>query len=86
MYTVLYSNDPYLLARMAVDLMGEGYDGDTFWNKDHHPFNGRSFLSVYRNQNLLVFHCLSNKPRITLTESNYIETLGMLIENKSKKQ
>ncbi len=86
MYTVLYSNDPFLLARMAVDLQMEGFYNDDGWNDTYNPFTGALYLDFAVNNQFTFFEInFVPKSTLTLTESNYIETLGFLIENKSKK-
>jgi len=87
MYYVIFSADPYLLARMATDLQMEG--GDTM--DSNHPFEsndglgGRGFL-VY-DYGILYFighNGIGDPTRFTLTPRNYLRVLGEILNNKNK--
>ena len=91
MYTVIFSTDPFLLARLSTDLMMEGFAPFLL---DVHPFEPnnrleriRKFLKVYPD-NIFTFNGMpliepkEKCKQVTLTESNYLDTLKFLIENK----
>lgn len=90
MYYVIYSTDPYLLARMATNLQLEGHQIDD-WEETFDPF-----YTELPPRKWLVYHLkdwsfhnhdashLNPSTRFTLTEKNYIEVLGAIIKNKDK--
>lgn len=89
-YTVVHSNDPYLLARLATDLQMEGLKSDMPWNVTRHCFVGKSNMWLAINhpenkrKNLLTFFnypCICQPDmRLSLTEDNYIKVLTQILE------
>lgn len=89
MYYVIHSKDPYLLARLCVLLQMAGIPSDENWNDSHHPFrNGYSWMAVF-NQfegvkyfNFHSHNCAQPTSRLWATESNYIEVLEEILNNR----
>lgn len=95
MYYVIYSPDPYLLARMATDLMCEGIDVLDDWMfdpKEDHPFADNrlppiKWLVISGKEFYFLNHKgLSRPTRFTLTEKNYLKVLGTIINAKNKEK
>lgn len=85
-YTVVHSNDPYLLARLATDLQMEGIKDDGLDDIDH-PFRDDikySWLRVWDKKSGLLFMnhegLYSDPIRLELTSSNYIKVLTQILE------
>lgn len=93
MYTVIHSEDPYLLARMATDLEMGGVGSDREWNDKFYHFSNNLSIHISHPEekikNRFTFLYVSSynpDVRIELTESNYTETLlNVLTEYHSKK-
>lgn len=87
-YSVIHSNDPYLLARMATDLQMEGVEDEqtfTFQNpfhvSEHSPV---SYLHTCKDntfsfQNHGWCPVTKSKDRHELTESNYLDVLEAVL-------
>ena len=88
MYYVLYSDDPYLLARMATDLQMEGFQSEDEWNVSFHPFvKNFKWMPIYTVHN--IFNFIDHKGsepdcRLWLTSRNYLRVLGEILNNKNK--
>jgi len=94
MYTVIYSTDPYLLARMATDLQMVGYEiilKHVFDSVDkNHPFYpGRLNMAINHpepKKKGISFWVISlteyNPIRHTLTARNYLKVLGAIANSK----
>lgn len=81
MYTVIFSTDPYLLARMATDLQMEGWRNTV---SEWHPFTKvDKWLQIYFKEFCLIDHCGIGSPiRHTLTARNYLKVLGEILEGR----
>lgn len=86
-YSVVHSNDPYLLARLATDLQMSGVKNDEVWNDIFNPFsrsNATSYLAVgqpyYENKISFYNHDGAGSPiRYELTKSNYLTVLEAIL-------
>ena len=89
-YSVIHSNDPYLLARMATDLqMSKLRSSDMSIEFDWcNPFDSRYIRWMYINEleakNIFGFanhdcSCTSGMVRHELTESNYLQVLESVL-------
>lgn len=82
-YTVVHSNDPYLLARLATDLQMEGFIvSDWVEYADKQIFSGFNYLKIYPD--LIDFfdesYSVAKEPNTKLTEANYIKVLTQILE------
>jgi hypothetical protein len=82
---VLTSQDPYLLMRMFTDLQMDGRFRDDRKYNERVKFEGTDYLKIYHKDKTLVFfpYFMGIGYRATLiplTESNYLETLKMILE------
>ena len=86
-YSVIHSNDPYLLARMATDLQMEGWEDDTNWNSNHHPFSEDTdnYWLISFEEHPFCFHnydggeITRDYDKHELTESNYLQVLEAVL-------
>jgi len=88
MYYVIYSPDPYLLARMATDLQCEGYGHHKAF-EEFNPFEPdklpTKWLAISGGCIYFINHNGGGLPtRFTLTEKNYLKVLGEIINAKNK--
>ena len=78
---VLHSDCPFLLMRMFTDLQIDGrFDDDLGWNSRWNPMDTWcNYLFISKK---LAFHNHDCHPikLIPLTETNYLETLKMILE------
>lgn len=94
MYHVIYSEDPYLLARMCTELQMEGYNVDLPWCDKRNPFGDQqsevrecTYLHI-DDDNEIGFYSTGNcsltppETRHTLTESNYLTVLKSVVCEK----
>lgn len=83
MYIVVYSSDPYLLARLATDLQMEGIENTDPING---PFNeALAYMWIYKIFNefeLGNYEGCGNPFRMTITSRNYLQTLTTILEAK----
>ena len=86
-YTVIHSNDPYLLARLATDLQMEGFEKRSPDNVIYNPFDINLPLNEWCYINDLPgtfnFGCHKGVPdpiRHELTSRNYIKVLTKILE------
>jgi len=82
MYYVLYSADPYLLARMATDLQMEGFQ---IFDQGFCPFDTLNCnnLAFEVDTNFMVFMVSRSIPIWrTLTPRNYLRVLGEIVNSK----
>ena len=84
---VLHSDCPFLLMRMFTDLQMDGrFDDDIYWNNNRNPFIQNEVINanyLHIDSGALLFLSFegdSNEVNIPLTESNYLETLKMILE------
>lgn len=79
-YTVVHSEDKWLLARLTTDLQMCGLE--CYEYIDYDPFMEKfNWVSIYRD-NVFSFYnhsCLYNPIRYELTESNYTEVLTKIL-------
>jgi len=90
MYYVIFSADPYLLARMATDLQMEGYLLHDWFDRFNPFIAGNKWLVVSQCgiQHYLYFlphNGSSPDCRFWLTSSNYLRVLGEILNNKTEK-
>jgi len=89
-YSVIHSNDPYLLARMATDLQMEGCKFAFDWVEEFHPFSDPEYYKQNYWMHIgssygIEFHnhggCgeTLTKDRHELTESNYLRVLESVL-------
>lgn len=84
-YTVIHSEDPYLLARMATDLQMSGWASEGKWNDYAHPFT--DYLPCYdldiRTGYDFCFFTSDNRvvgeKVATLTSRNYLSILKKVL-------
>lgn len=82
-YTVVHSTDPYLLARLATELLMEGISWRSDGNDCHNPFkNGFEWLDVGESKsfNIQCHECFGNPIRHELTSRNYIKVLTKILQ------
>ena len=80
-YTVVHSNDPYLLARLATDLQMEGYESRSEYQHWTSPFNeDYEWLSISTTTNFHNHSCITPDARHELTSRNYIKVLTQILE------
>jgi hypothetical protein len=81
-YFVIYSGNPYLLAELCVCLQMAGYSV----TDNDHPFTYKyKWLTIYPTSDTMFFlHWEGVDPaiRLHITESNYIEVLEEILNNK----
>ncbi len=81
-YTVVHSTDPYLLARLATELLMEGRSWRSNGNDCHNPFeNGFEWLDCNINNsfNIQCHDCGGNPIRHELTSRNYLSVLTKIL-------
>ena len=87
-YSVIHSNDPYLLARMATDLQMSKANVDLGWceGRDYNPFSNNTLpiRTLVIDNNNIEFHnhsgILGDEEFISeLTESNYLQVLESVL-------
>jgi len=87
-YTVVYSKDPYLLARLATDLQMSGVKSDIGWDINFNPFSeslkpcryvaiGDGGVSKFSFHN---HECFEPTIRHELTSRNYLSVLTKILE------
>ena len=81
-YTVVHSNDPWLLARLATDLQMEGCNQVSINTKD--PFmECVEWFTIYNDGEFgfYIHECASSSAelRCELTEENYITVLNQIL-------
>lgn len=89
-YFVIYSSDPYLLARFSMELQMEGMRCDEDWNSYNHPFTqspsvkwlliGEANGFEFHNHDVRYCSDITNPTRFWLTEKNYLEVLGSVLK------
>jgi hypothetical protein len=86
-YFVIFSKDPYLLARFSMELQMDGYKPYTF-DGGYDLEGSCKWLAVYKKKHPHTFFYMEHMgcpdpTRFTLTESNYSKVLTeVLINNK----
>lgn len=84
-YSVIHSNDPYLLARMATDLQMSGVPVDLEWCEDCNPFDDESYYLHSGDPGGICFYnhdacsLTEHQDRHELTESNYLDVLEAVL-------
>jgi len=91
-YFVIYSSDPYLLARLCTDLQMMKAKVNTEWCDHNNPFDGWAergvptyYLYTHCQDGFMEFHnhCGESKDKeimITLTSRNYLSVLTQILE------
>ena len=84
MYYVIYSTNPWLLARLATDLQMSGVENDENWNEMFNPFSDESCKWMAISPNIGIYFnnhkCEEPDTRFTLTERNYLKVLETITE------